>query len=192
MVWYALKNLINIKKFLPFILSKSYGEKFQKFVWETKTKQTVMCPSEFTFEFQSSEAVWCFVVITALLASAAAGHTDWTSPDCDCLLTAGTLETVSTEHCTLNHKEKINTSSLVVTNSGISSPEIRFCLFFPSLMTIFCQKYLKAEMPVISNVTIVNFWFLCLFSVLRQTWDWWLYFLHKQHQQEWNIGIKWK
>ena len=117
-VWYALKNLINIKKFLPFILSKSYGEKFQKFVWETKTKQTVMCPSEFTFEFQSSEAVWCFVVITALLASAAAGHTDWTSPDCDCLLTAGTLETVSTEHCTLNHKEKINTSSLVITNSG--------------------------------------------------------------------------
>ena len=119
MVWYALKNLINIKKFLPFILSKSYGEKFQKFVWETKTKQTVMCPSEFTFEFQSSEAVWCFVVITALLASASAGHTDWTSPDCDCLLTAGTLETVSTEHCTLNHKKKINTSSLVLTNSVV-------------------------------------------------------------------------
>ena len=152
MVWYALKNLINIKKFLPFILSKSYGEKFQKFVWETKTKQTVMCPSEFTFEFQSSEAVWCFVVITALLASAAAGHTDWTSPDCDCLLTAGTLETVSTEHCTWNHEEEINTSSLVAANSGNSSPEICFCLFFLLRWQFFvrntsrqkCQWYLTS------------------------------------------------
>ena len=174
--------------FYNIFLSKSYGENFQKFVWETKTKQTVMCPSEFTFEFQSSEAVWCFVVITALLASAAAGHTDWTSPDCDCLLTAGTLETVTTEHCTLDHKEKINTGSTVI----FQVLRFVFACFFPSLMTIFCQKYLKAEMPVISNVIIVNFWFLCLFSVPRQTWDWWLYFPHKQHQQEWNIGIKWK
>ena len=165
--------------FYNIFLSKSYGENFQKFVWETKTKQTVMCPSEFTFEFQSSEAVWCFVVITALLASAAAGHTDWTSPDCDCLLTAGTLETVTTEHCTWDHKEKINTSSLVATN-----------LFFPSSNSVISSP--EKEMPVISNVIIVNFWFLCLFSVPRQTWDWWLYFPHKQHQQEWNIGIKWK